>query len=184
MVHKTAQRGDTLVEVLMAIVILGMVIVGAITMMARGLSAAQVAVEHTQVRLHINAQAELIRFLRDGYLQDPQSAAGQEWLRMFNANYANTTLSASGGTCAVSAGKTPFYLVQSGSTVTITNFDSALAPATSATPGAGLWMEATRSSSTITPAYVDLQFRACWQGSGSAAQQQTITVVRLYDPAH
>ncbi len=186
MAHKSnSQRGDTLVEVLMAVVILSVVIVGAITMMSRGLGAAQVAVEHTQVRLHINAQTEILRFLRDGYLQDPLSPAGQEWLRMFSGGYVNTTASTFGGTCGVSAGKNAFYLQQSGPAgAQITNFDSSAQPATSATPGAGLWVEATRSASGITPAYVDFQLRACWKASGGAADQQTVTVVRLYDPAN
>src|SRR5689334_16699814 len=44
------QGGDTLVEVLMAIVIVSVVIVGALTMMSRGLAVAQIALEHSQTR--------------------------------------------------------------------------------------------------------------------------------------
>lgn len=185
MVNKS-QKGDTLVEVLMAVVVLSLVIVGAITMMARGLSAAQIAVEHTQVRQSINAQTEMLRYLRDAYLTDKNGTAAQTWVSMFSGSpvYANNNLSSYSETCAVSANKNGFYLEQSGSDVNIVSFNSSNKPATVALPGQGLWVEATRSASGISPAYVDFQIRACWQGVGSSAQQQTVTVERLYDPAH
>ncbi|MGD8374057.1 MAG: prepilin-type N-terminal cleavage/methylation domain-containing protein [Candidatus Woesebacteria bacterium] len=181
-----SQRGDTLVEVLMAVVILSLVIVGAITMMSRGLSAAQIAVEHTQVRQSINGQTEMLRYLRDAYLLDKNGSAAQAWESLFSGSslYANNVPSSYGGACAVTANKTGFYLEQSGSNVNVIAFDSANKPTTVALPGQGLWIEATRSASGISPAYVDFQIRACWQGVGSSAEQQTVTVERLYDPAH
>jgi prepilin-type N-terminal cleavage/methylation domain-containing protein len=180
------QRGDTLIEVMMAIVILSIVIVGAITMMSRGLGAAQIAVEHTQVRNQINTQTELLRFLRDGYLQDPKSQAGLEWVKLFNPAllYADAAQSTYSGTCGVTASKRGFYLSQSGSSVQLNTYDPGLKPDTSAFAGRGLWVEATRSPSGISPAYVDFQLRACWAGLGSSAEQQTVTAVRLYDPAN
>jgi len=108
------QRGDTLVEVLMAIVVLAMVIVGAITVMSRGLKASQLAVERTQVRLEVNSQLEMLRYLRDGYASDPNSQAGQTWVGLFGGNptYANTTQTNYNDTsCAnVTTGKTGFTL--------------------------------------------------------------------------
>jgi prepilin-type N-terminal cleavage/methylation domain-containing protein len=180
------QRGDTLVEVLMAIVVLSMVIVGAITLMSRGLKASQLAVEHTQVRLQINAQEEMLRYLRDGYISDLNSAAGQSWVSLFSGAplYASTTASNYDDTsCNVTSGKTGFYLTQTGGTVTVNQFDSSNKPATFALPGQGLWMEMTRSTG-IWPAYVDVMFRACWSGIGDSTDQQAVTVIRLYDPAH
>jgi prepilin-type N-terminal cleavage/methylation domain-containing protein len=186
MARNNMQRGDTLVEVLMAVVILSIVIVGAITMMARGLNAAQTAVEHTQVRLSTSSQAEILRYLRDGYLQDPNSNPGQVWSSLFTGSpvYANGTASSSAGACAVTSGKTGFYLEQAGANITAQTFDAGNQPTTVATPGQGLWIEATRSAGGISPAYVDFQLRACWSGVGSSVPQQTVTVVRLYDPSH
>lgn len=180
------ERGDTLVEVLMAVVILSLVIVGAITLMARGLSAAQVAVEHTQVRMSISGQTEMLRYLRDAYLEDPDGAAADTWASLFSGSpvYADNNASSFGGPCGVTAGKAGFYLEQTGADVNVLPFDPLIQPATVATPGQGLWVEATRSPSSISPAYVDFQLRACWDGIGSSADQQTITGVRLYDPAH
>ena len=179
-------RGDTLVEVLMAIVVLSMVVVGAITLMSRGLKASQIAVEHTQVRMQINAQQEMLRYLRDGYISDPSSTAGQAWSGLFGGSplYASTTASSyDDTTCGVSSGKTGFYLAQTVGTVTVNQFDANNKPAAYALPGQGLWIEMTRSTG-ISPAYVDVMFRACWSGIGDSADQQAVTVIRLYDPAH
>lgn len=182
-----SQRGDTLVEVLMAIVVLAMVIVGAITVMSRGLKASQLAVERTQVRLGINSQLEMLRYLRDSYASDPQSQAGQTWAGLFSGNptYANTTQTNYNDTaCAnVTTGKTGFYLTQATGTVNVNQFNINNKPATFARAGQGLWVEMTRSSG-ISPAYVDIMVRACWSGIGEGADQQSVTVLRLYDPAH
>lgn len=180
------ERGDTLVEVLMAITILSIVIVGAITLMTRGLIAAQIATEHTQVRLSITSQTEMLRYLRDSYLQDKTSAAAQTWQSLFSGSpiYATTTASSYGGTCGVTTGKTGFYLTQAAGVVSVTTFNAGNKPVAAATPGTGLWIEAARSANGIVPAYVDFQLRACWSGIGSGSDQQTITAVRLYDPAH
>lgn len=180
------QNGDTLVEVLMAIVVLSMVIVGAITVMSRGLKASELAVEHTQVRLQINAQEEMLRYLRDGYLSDPNSTAGQTWKGLFGGSplYADTTVSNyNDTTCNVTSGKTGFYLTQSGGVVSANQFNAGNKPSAYALPGQGLWIEMTRSVG-ITPAYVDILLRACWSGIGDSANQQAVTAIRLYDPSH
>ncbi len=183
MVHR--QRGDTLVEVLMSTVILSLVIVGAITVMARGLKAAQLSVEHTQVRFQINAQLQILRYLRDGYVTDASSNAGQTWSTLFTApqGYASAAASTYNDTCSVTSSKTGFYLTQSGGNVAINQFNPGNKPASYALPGQGLWIEMTRSSG-ISPAYVDILLRGCWSGIGDSTDQSAVTAVRLYDPAH
>jgi prepilin-type N-terminal cleavage/methylation domain-containing protein len=182
---RSSQRGDTLVEVLMAIVILSMVIVGAITVMSRGLRAAQLAVEHTQVRMQVNSQEEMLRYLRDSYLSDPSGAAAQTWAGLFTGTtpYATTTASNYSDACTVTSGKTGFYLTQTAGVVSANLFNPANKPTSYALPGQGLWMEITRSAG-VSPAYVDVMLRACWSGLGQSADQSAVTVIRLYDPAH
>lgn len=179
MAYKQAQRGDTLVEVLMAIVLISVVIVGAMTMMSRGLSAAQVAMEHSQVRLSVNGQIEMLRFARDSYLLSPTSASGVQWQAIISASNANAiTYDA---TCNVTGSKQGFYLTKSGSQVNRNTY-TPNTPAVVSTPGSGLWIESVLSPVGTSPAYADFVIRACWQGSGGAAQQRTVTAVRLYDP--
>lgn len=181
MVFKTRQeKGDTLVEVLAAIAILGLVIVGAITIMTRGLAAAQTALEHSQVRLLISGQYEMLRKLRDEYIRDPASSSGQLWHTIVGAS--NTNVPSYGNDCAIASNKagTTFYLDQQSTQITRTIYNSAVLPAGVPTPGNGFWLEPAKSTG-FTPPYIDFVIRACWQGIGGV-DQRTVTAVRLYDP--
>ena len=182
MVHNLyKQKGDTLVEVLMAVVIISVVIIGAITMMNRGLAAAQVALEHSQVRLSINGQIDMLRYTRDRYVETggTGSVSAQQWQAIIAAtdqqpiNYDSS--------CTVSGTKQAFYMTAVGGSIYRNNYTPAV-PTTVATPGTGLWIESVNSPNGIKPAYTDFVIRACWQASGTSYQQQTVTAVRLYDP--
>jgi len=173
------QRGDTLVEVLMAIVIMSMVIVGALTIMSRGLAAAQIALEHSEVRLSINSQIEVLRFARDSYIKNNTDPSAAQWSAIVAASNANPITYDS--SCTVSSGKQPFYMTKNGTQVT-RNVYTPSTPTTVAVPGKGLWIETVLSPSGISPAYIDFVIRACWQGAGSSTNQQAVTAQRLYDP--
>lgn len=174
------QRGDTLVEVLMSLAVLSMVIVGAVMLMNRGLQSAQIALEHSQSRQEVNRQIEFLRYLRDQYSINSAGTDGSTWRSIITGSNATQT---NYDGCSVTAGKTGFYLQRTGGVVQRTNFDSSLSPTTHAIAGRGLWVE-TATSNGVTPAYVDVVVRACWQGTGSTGgQQQTVTAVRLYDPS-
>ena len=174
-------RGDTLVEVLMAVVIISVVIVGAITMMNRGLAAGQVALEHSQVRLAINSQIEMLQFARNEYIRNTSSPSAVQWKAIVTAsdqqpvNYDQT--------CNVSGTKTGFYLTKSGTQVTRNTYTPNI-PGNIPTAGTGIWIESVLSPNGLAQAYVDFIIRACWQASGNAAnQQRSVTAVRLYDPS-
>lgn len=174
------QRGDTLVEVLASIAVLGLVIVGAITIMTRGLSASQTALEHSQVRLIITGQSEMLERLRDSYASDPNSAAGQLWHTIVASS--NNNVPSYGDDCAIAADKagTAFYLDQAGGAITRTAYSSVDLPSGVPTPGNGFWIEPSKSTG-VAPPYMDFVIRACWMGSGGV-NQRTVTAVRLYDP--
>ena len=55
------QRGDTIIEVLLAFSIFSLLSVGAMTVMGQGTNASQRALEITLVRQQIDAQAEALR---------------------------------------------------------------------------------------------------------------------------
>lgn len=177
------QRGDTLVEVLMSLMVLSIVIVGAVTLMARGMQSAQIALEHSETRQAVNSQIELLRYLRDQYAINATSADGVTWASIISTSNTNATDYTG---CVVSPSKsgTAFYLERPAGTVVKTTFDINQKPPTFATAGKGLWIEADPSNAGVSPAYVDFVIRACWMGSGSlGGQQQTVTALRLYDPS-
>lgn len=181
---KFFQRGDTLIEVLIAMAVLSAMIVAASTLMTNGLKSAQTALEHTLVRNEINSQAELLRYLRDSYIKDRTLPASTEWTRILTT-YTNTTAAAYTTACTTTAGKTPFYLAQNLANqipAVATTFNPSLLPPSHATPGRGLWVESTRGTTTSGVNYIDFQIRACWSKTGNAnIRQQSGTVVRLYD---
>jgi prepilin-type N-terminal cleavage/methylation domain-containing protein len=174
------ERGDTLVEVLMAIVIISVVIVGAMTVMSRGLAVAQIALEHSQTRLVINSQLEMVRFARDAYVKDRTSATALQWQAIVTGS--NSTAVNYDGSCNVSGGKQGFYMTKNATQVTRNTYTPST-PAVLPSPGQGVWIEAVLSPGGTTPAFVDFVVRACWQASGSNGQQRTVTAQRLYDPS-
>lgn len=70
---KTSQTGDTIVEVLFAVAAFSILMVGSISIMNKGLNAAQRALEITLVREQINSQAETLRYLNTSYITARQS---------------------------------------------------------------------------------------------------------------
>jgi prepilin-type N-terminal cleavage/methylation domain-containing protein len=175
-----AERGDTLVEVLMSIAILGLVIVGAITIMNRGLASTQTALEHSQVRLLVNSQYEILKRLRDSYATDPSSDLGKLWHQIVATS--NSSLPTYADDCTVSDSKqgTAFYLQQQSSTISMASYTSSSLPSAVPTPGDGFWVEPSKST-TFSPPYMDFVIRACWRSTGNI-DQRTVTAVRLYDP--
>ena len=67
-IGRKALHGDTLVEVMFAVGIFGLVSISAISLMNRGLQNAQNALEITMARQEIDTQAEALRFLHEAYI--------------------------------------------------------------------------------------------------------------------
>lgn len=177
------QRGDTLVEVLMAIMVLSIIIVGSISLMARGLQIAQNALEHSETRQGVNSQLDMLRFLRDQYSTNATSADAATWKSIITSSNGAQTDYSSGCNVTTAKNGTAFYLDKSSGSVQKVAFDATQLPATFATPGKGMWVEAAPSAAGMSPAYVDFVVRACWSPLGSGPMQQTVTAERLYDPS-
>lgn len=65
-----SRRGETIVEVTIAIVIFGLVSVLSISIMTSGVSTAQATLELTMARNEIDAQAEALRFIQNSYIAE------------------------------------------------------------------------------------------------------------------
>ncbi len=68
-------RGDTLIEVMFAVGIFGLVAIGAVGVMNRGLYTAQGTLETTMARNEMDTQAEALRFIHDAYASKKKSAS-------------------------------------------------------------------------------------------------------------
>lgn len=73
--HKriTAKKGDTLIEVLLAVGIFSMIAIAVVAVMSGGTSGAQLSLETTLTREQIDTQAEAVRFIHDSYISDKDS---------------------------------------------------------------------------------------------------------------
>lgn len=198
MLKTKLQRGDTLVEVLLAMVILSVIMVGAFTVMARGATANETALEHTQVRMQLNAQSDMLRYLRDSFVNAKAmnavatTPAAATWQQLVNdSTLVNQNAASQSSTC--SPQKSAFYIYKkfgqgAGDTaITYKRYDRSpnFVPNTYSQinddgTSDGLWVEAI-SSTTANPSFIDFIIEACWSPLGVGAQQHASTLVRLYD---
>jgi len=65
-----AKRGDTLIEVMIAMAILAVITIVTVTMMNSGLNVAERSLELTTARNELNAQAEALRFIHSSYISE------------------------------------------------------------------------------------------------------------------
>lgn len=187
-----------MVEVLMAMVILSVIMVGAFTIMARGATANQTALEHTQVRMQLNAQSDMLRYLRDSFVNAKAinavgtTPAAATWQQLISdSTLVNQNEATQSNTC--SPQKSAFYIYKkfgdgaADAAIAYKRYERPqnFVPSTYSQinddgSSDGLWIEAV-SSTTANPPFIDFIIEACWSPLGIGAQQHTSTLVRLYD---
>ena len=184
---KSTQRGDTLIEVLIATAILAMAIVTVMSIMQRGLGAVQESSERTQVQALMNGQANILRSSRDSAITKPYSTKWKLITDQAISVAVNTNA------CIQAQAAKSFYFPQDNpadwtSIRSGAAFVSASPPAGEVipAPGHGLWVEGYK----YTPAgagqlaYFDFYIKACWSSNNNLAPNNELkTVVRLYDPS-
>lgn len=209
LVRRRHEAGDTIVEVLFAVVVFAMVAVGSMSIMNQGTATAERSLEVTLVRQQIDAQAEAIRYIHDAYVAAFQNngstptGTAAEWVKMTSKTVGKGADGASafgktiGSACPSSVpGQRPFVLNARTATVA-NNVPVMSAPAGSSLPpfpqviynsdssinqAYGIWVEAVPSATANGTSFVDFHIRACWDSPGSPAPVTLGTIVRLYEP--
>lgn len=200
------QRGDTIIEVLLAVTVFSLVAVGSMTIMNRSANLAQQAVEITLVRQQLDAQAEALRAAHQAYSRIAtveRDSSGWTELKSFASS---SSIDVSGG-CptqsrlntrnafimnpnsggVLTTNESAVYSIIEGDDVPV--YPQVITDETmegSSVRGYGLWIEvraATPGSDTANvPAAYNFRIRACWNGVGAGtAPMQLETTVRLYD---
>lgn len=72
------RKGDTLIEVTLAVGIFSMVAVAVVSVMSSSTSGAQTALESTLTREEIDAQAEALRFIQSAYIVNKEDNSGNK----------------------------------------------------------------------------------------------------------
>lgn len=93
------KKGDTLIEVTLAIGIFSMVAIAVVAVMVSGTSNAQTALETTLAREEIDTQAEALRFIHAAYLADEDTGENKDpytllWKEIVNNAYKPTNTDA------------------------------------------------------------------------------------------
>ncbi|MBS7346442.1 MAG: hypothetical protein KIG14_01890 [Candidatus Sacchiramonaceae bacterium] len=197
------KKGDTIIEVTLAISIFAMLMVGSLALMNAGLSRSQATMQLTMARSTIDAQAEALRFMNNAYIAQHPRPTGEftgparEWL---NATSASSTSASRLNECRSDFNPTNILVVdtvnmavrKSGNGANFTKADTyprlsfgvdnnTISIPSSYLGARGVWVEAVRPSG-LNAKYYDFHIRACWMPSGSNVETTLGTIVRLYDP--
>ncbi|MDB5165148.1 MAG: hypothetical protein JWM00_38 [Candidatus Saccharibacteria bacterium] len=203
----TSQRGDTIIEVLLAVTVFSMIAVGAIAIMNQGINSAQRSLEITQVRQQIDAQAEALRFIHQTYInslsEGQDDGVMSEWEKLrTKAEAGGVSGFATNGSINCPAIASPRAFVLNARTASIDSkppISMSTPPSPGETPppyaqliygldrlyAYGIWIEAQRNDGggSGNVGFIDFHIRACWESPGNSPAITLGTIVRLYDPA-
>lgn len=178
------ERGETIVEAIIAFGIFSAIVTGTILIMNRGVSMAQKSLEMTLVREQVDGQAEMLRYIRNNLpllWNDITSPT------RIQAN--PKALSPNTATCDTPSSNAYFIrgienanpLVVPTSSVANYGLPTTYASINHATArSSGIWVETTVAEGTNPVAY-DFRVHACWNTSGDSIPVSMGTIVRLYE---
>lgn len=202
-------RGDTLIEVLFAITVFSLVVVGSLSVMNSSSATAQRSLEITLVRQEIDAQAETLRFLNASYIAaykgssndyDTNTPAGQWKLIQEYIVAANNSAVSDFGTDTAACPTAPSdSFILNAKAANFVDYTSGIfngantfsqlvydTESQAIISAEGLWIEAVRSTvsdnNQDNSAYIDFHIRACWDSPGQSTPVTIGTIVRLYEP--
>lgn len=174
MKRNQAERGDTLVEVTVAMAVLGLMLAASLAVINRGLMGVSNAVERTSVRASLSSQAELLRYVFDN--PDTNKATYEEILKLTqpNNNLGQNGCEIGGGGFYLSVGNTlPVEIHKLNPADTAHLPDNVYGqPEAGDNNGnsRGIWIEGDKHDGQgDMPGYIDFYVRACW--TPHAAQQ-------------
>ncbi len=186
------ERGDTLVEVLVALSVFGIILVGTFALMNKGMAQMYDTMERSEVRLLLNRQTEMLTYARDMHMQQlggsvltapHDTAAATLWntIKGLPSVGGAPNMSSCGNGNNTTSNAFAVTTAANGSLTHITNANIRAQASAVPAPGDGLWIQKVRSGSGNPVPYTDFYIRACWQQNSSPVTQVISTVVRLYD---
>lgn len=194
------KKGDTLIEVLLAIAVFATVMMIGLTTMNNGMSRALASLQLTMARNAMDAQAEALRFSNAAFMSEYRvndassvnSNAARLWQENLTRNpqgSATKLEDCSRGTSSFVISRNDMSYQGNGLVNAVTyprvvygNEDdsNALTDLTARyRRSEGVWVEKVHQSGNR---YYDFHIRACWSAPGSNINTTLGTIVRLYDP--
>lgn len=183
------ERGDTLVELVLAFAVFSLAAVGTLVIMNKGVAIAQRSLETTLVRHQIDGQAEMIRYIKD--------TNQTQWAQLTALAIAGAPMPLSGpcpasGSLAID-GKNGFFIVPTNvvdvyeiKDATTANYKVPTLHATvdfASGISNGIWIQVVRAEDLSGKAIVayDFYIHGCWDSVGQSDPMTLGTIVRVYD---
>jgi prepilin-type N-terminal cleavage/methylation domain-containing protein len=199
---KKTQRGDTLIEVLIAITVLGIIVAGVLATMNRSLVSILNSAERTASRTDINTQIDLLNYI---YRNDRTT-----WSNILNITHAGNISNGDAPNNAKEVCKLneksnygtkkpgSFYIEPEYDTDgsiknvrlqdNLTNSNkNGINEEQRARIGQGIWIDAVyyRQGPSNQRSYIDFYIKACWVpfggGTSPGANTRSMTTTRIYD---
>lgn len=182
-------RGDTLVEMLVAFAILSLVIIGTMMVMNRGVRLSQESIERTLVRQQMDSQLEMIRYIHD---TNPDLWTSIKNLKTQKPMPLSSTKCPSLADINTS-GNNSFFVAKDNNSLRIhrpssTTYSDAATYAQvdySTSPRAyGVWLQIALAENGSTNQNInayDVYAHACWYGARSDIPVTLGTIARIYD---
>lgn len=183
------RRGDTLIEVMLAVSVFSLVAVSSMTIMNKGMSMVQRSLETTLVRQQLDAQAEMLRFIHSRAL-DNDEIYGDIWDNVRSSPVVTPKQLIGAESCPEKGSELTdgFILVpnEEGKLVkksinTPVNYLPAETYAKVDSDGLSHGVSVQLVRLTGKGAY-DAYIQGCWYGFGLEKPMTIGTIVRLYDP--
>ena len=190
------QRGDTIIEVLLAISVFSLVSILSMAIMQRGSSTAQRAVEITQVREVVDSQAEALRAAHAEYARIVSTGgnpAGSVWSKIATAQFASYGASIQCPTAAFMQTKVAALNPRATDVLRAGSYSPAggegssspfsqIAEKDGELISYGVWIERVKTDFVgKVPGMYTFRVRACWDDPGGSVPIRLETTVRLYE---
>jgi prepilin-type N-terminal cleavage/methylation domain-containing protein len=197
------ERGDTLIEVLVAMAVLGALVTIAYTVMNRGYATAQNSLDSTASQAITSGQASMLRAIHARAMRGEDSNGYWDSVVARTVVETNTTLLdktklASGCETSLRAEHNRLFYFDPASTdpfipkqYLTSPTDVNKLPRRDSAPGLGqekgIWIEGYSEPAGASGVTYVFYIKACWEpsfGDGVAVKREAKTVVRLYVPAN
>lgn len=178
------ERGDTLIEVLVAIAALATVITLFYSIMQSSFSQGQIALERSVTQARMNGQAAMLREAQNRYLTAQAAAARKTWTDILSSVNDGRPLSSDEEACSANTTRKKFFLATNSSTSVASDYGGTLkADGSYPVPGSGMWIEGYKVASPTGGgrAFYAFYLKSCWTSSFGGQDQAMRTIVRLYE---
>ena len=183
------QRGDTIIEVILASTMLALVTTSSFAIMQRGTASTYDSLERSQVRLMVNGQGELLNYFRDEYIRAISTTgvvAGSPadmWRKIsLDGSVTESATEPVVQSCTPPSGNAAFSIRLDPAIPASTVYPGTITTPTGLpSPGDGIWVQRVDPNGGPARNFHDFYIMACWDSTTSQKQYMS-SVVRLYEP--